>query len=113
MVYLSQQANGRFAAATGYFPTCEDATNSKEYQDYLDSSADAKGMITIECGKINKQVYGDKEHGWVRFVDPAFLGSSSVRQEVGYIAGYMISGEVGTNQQILDEVYKKLPDFTR
>ena len=113
MVYLSQQANGRFAAETGYFPTCEDATNSKEYQDYLESSADAKGMITIECGRINKEVYGNKEDGWVRFVDPAFLGSSAVRQEAGYIPGYIISGEVGNNQQILDEVYKKLPDFTR
>jgi ABC-type glycerol-3-phosphate transport system substrate-binding protein len=113
MVYLAQQANGRFAAETGYFPTCEDATNSKEYQDYLESSADAKGMITIECGRINKEVYGNKEDGWVRFVDPAFLGSSAVRQECGYIPGYIISGEVGTNQQILDAVYKKLPDFTR
>ena len=70
-------------------------------------------MITIECGRINKEVYGNKEDGWVRFVDPAFLGSSAVRQECGYIPGYIISGEVGTNQQILDAVYKKLPDFTR
>ena len=113
MVYLSQQANGWFAADTGYFPTCDAAVKSKEYQEYLDGGVAADEIVQQEAAKINATIYGDKSAGWTRFVDAAFRGSSSVREQVGFIPGYIISGEIGDNQAILDNVYSKIPDYVR
>ena len=113
MVYLSQQVNGTFTSGTGYFPTCKAAYNSTDYQDYLENSFSGKELLQQEAAKINSDIYGNVEAGWVRFVDPAFRGSSAVRAEVGYIPGYILTGEIGTDQQILDDVYRKISDYVR
>ena len=113
MVYLSQQVNGEFAARTGYFPTCEAATNSEVYQEYLDSFGGAE-ILQKECGILNAYTYGDSAKGWTRFVDPGFQGSSAIRTEVGNIPGYiLLSNDYANDQAILDAVYDKLPDYTR
>ena len=111
MIYLSQQANGKFAALSGYFPTCGAATNSAEYQEYLEHAVSATAILQQQCAKVNKDIYGNAEDHWTRFVDVAFLGSSSVRQQVGFIPGYIISGELGSNENILKKTYENLPDF--
>ncbi len=113
MVYLSQQVNGEFAARTGYFPTCEAATNSEVYQEYLDSFG-AGEILQKECGILNAYTYGDTAKGWTRFVDPGFQGSSAIRTEVGNIPGYiLLSNDYADDQAILNAVYAKLPDYTR
>ena len=113
MVYLSQQVNGEFAARTGYFPTCEAATNSEVYQEYLDSFGGAE-ILQKECGILNAYTYGNTSKGWTRFVDPGFQGSSAIRAEVGNIPGYiLLSNEYANDQAILNAVYAKLPDYTR
>lgn len=113
MVYLSQQMNGEFAARTGYFPTCESATNSEVYQEYLDSFGGAE-LLQKECGILNAYTYGNASKGWTRFVDPGFQGSSAIRTEVGNIPGYiLLSNDYANDQAILDAVYAKLPDYIR
>ena len=113
MVYLSQQVNGEFAARTGYFPTCEAATNSEVYQEYLDSFGGAE-ILQKECGILNAYTYGNASKGWTRFVDPGFQGSSAIRTEVGNIPGYiLLSNDYANDQAILNAVYAKLPDYTR
>ena len=113
MVYLSQQINGEFAARTGYFPTCEAATNSEVYQEYLDSFGGAE-ILQKECGILNAYTYGNTSKGWTRFVDPGFQGSSAIRTEVGNIPGYiLLSKDYANDQAILDAVYGKLPDYIR
>ncbi len=113
MVYLSQQVNGEFAARTGYFPTCESATNSEVYQEYLDSFGGAE-LLQKECGILNAYTYGNASKGWTRFVDPGFQGSSAIRTEVGNIPGYiLLSKDFADDQAILDSVYSKLPDYIR
>ena len=113
MVYLSQQVNGEFAARTGYFPTCESATNSEVYQEYLDSFGGAE-ILQKECGILNAYTYGNTSKGWTRFVDPGFQGSSAIRTEVGNIPGYiLLSNDYANDQAILNAVYAKLPDYTR
>ena len=113
MVYLSQQVNGEFAARTGYFPTCESATNSEVYQEYLDSFGGAE-ILQKECGILNAYTYGNASKGWKRFVDPGFGGSSAIRTEVGNIPGYiLLSKDYANDQAILDAVYAKLPDYIR
>ena len=113
MVFLSQQVNGKFAAGTGYFPTCKAAFESKDYTEYMESSFSGKEKLQLEAAKINSTTYADRDAGWERFVDPAFRGSSAVRIEVGYIPGYILSGEIGNDQQILDDVYSKIRDYVK
>lgn len=113
MVYLSQQVNGKFAAGTGYFPTCDIALNSDAYQEYLEDSFSGKELLQQEAAVINNTTYADAENGWNRFVDCAFRGSSAIRIEVGYIPGYILTGEIGNDQQILDDVYSKITDYVR
>ena len=113
IVFLSQQVNGKFAAGTGYFPTCKAAHDSADYQEYLEEAFSGKELLQQEAAVINGTTYADTTNGWVRFVDPAFRGSSAVRIEVGYIPGYILSGEIGNDQQILDDVYSKIRDYVR
>ena len=113
MVFLSQQVNGTFASGTGYFPTCNAAFNSTDYQEYMNDSFDGAAQLQLEAAKINSETYGKSSDGWERFVDPAFRGSSAVRQEVGYIPGYILSGEIGDDQAILDDVYTKIRDYVK
>lgn len=112
IVYLTQQTNGEFAAGTGYFPTCNYAYNSEAYQDYLANALSGKELLQQESAKINSEVYSTDS--WSKFVDPGFRGSSSVRTEIGYIAGYIFSGEYNNDDQaILDAVYKKITDYVK
>lgn len=111
IVYLSQQVNGAFAAGTGYFPTCEIATNSEEYQDYLANSFDGAALLQQEAASINSTTYSSSK--WHRFVDPGFGGSSSIRTEAGYIPGYIFNAEYPTDQAILDAVYVKISDYIK
>lgn len=113
MVFLSQQVNGAFCGneKSGYFPTCEYATNSPEYQEYISSAFSGAAALQQESSKINSNTY---KANFNRFVDPGFRGSSSIRTEVGYIPGYIFAGEYGNNDQaILNAVYTKLSDYVR
>lgn len=112
MVYLSQQANGAFCGNknSGYFPTCEYAKNSEEYQEYLEQDLSGAALLQQEAAAINSSDYEE----YTRFVDPGFRGSSSIRTEVGYIPGYIFSNSFGGNDQaILDDVYVTLSDHVR
>ena len=112
IVYLSQQANGEFCGNknSGYFPTCEYAKNSDEYQEYLNSDFSGAALLQQEAATINSTEYLN----YNRFVDPGFRGSSSIRVEVGHIPGYIFAGEYGGNDQtILDEVYVTLSDYVK
>ena len=113
MVYLSQQVNGAFCGneKSGYFPTCEFATNSPEYQEYISSAFSGAAALQQEASKINSNTY---KANYNRFVDPGFRGSSSIRTEVGYIPGYIFAGEYGNNDQaILNAVCTKLSDYIK
>ncbi|MCR5505709.1 MAG: extracellular solute-binding protein [Bacilli bacterium] len=113
MVYLSQQMNGAFCGneKSGYFPTCEYAANSDEYQEYISSAFSGAAALQQEASKINSNTY---KANFNRFVDPGFRGSSSIRTEVGYIPGYIFAGEYGGNDQaILNAVCTKLSDYIK
>jgi len=113
MIYLSQQANGEFAAGTGYFPTCKAATESDAYQAYLNNSFGAAEKLTQEAAIINTVKYGS--NSWTRFVDPGFQGSSAIRAEATNIPVHVLFPEEGymTDQQILDAAYVVLRDYVR
>lgn len=52
--------------------------------------------------------------GWTQFVEPAFIGSATIRQEVEKIIPFILtgaSGKIYTPQEAIDYVYKRLGRF--
>jgi hypothetical protein len=114
IVFLSQAENGRFAADTGYFPTCTTAINSEDYQEYLNNPlSSATDLANQAAARINNEIYSNESTGWVKYTDPGFRGSSDVRTQVGYIPGYIFNEEYATIQEVIDAVVGKLKDYIK
>lgn len=111
--YMSQQANGRFALLTGYFPTCGTAAEDPSYVAFMESAgtADSEGeRLQRYAAVTNNDVYMVDENGWNKFVDPGFSGSSSIRTRVETIPNEVIATETSI-EDILDGAYQSLRDY--
>ena len=76
-----------FVSATGYFPSSQSAFNSPSYQSLLhDVNPTPLQAMYQKAGILNKEVYDRAEsNSWVKFVDPGFLKSSAIREQVSRI----------------------------
>lgn len=78
--------NAQFAKQTGYIPVTKDAYNSTAYQEYLkDTSLTGTQKTKRDAISTNFDVYLGDGSSWIQFVDPGFVGSSSIRANVGTI----------------------------
>jgi len=111
--YLSKEANGEFAAATGYFPSCEYASNSEAYSTFLSQEpVSIVDKIRRNTALVNRDIYMADASTWTKFVDPPFSGSSTVREAVNTaIAQLFIDGK--TPSQIISTLYSNLSDYVR
>lgn len=74
--------NATFAKNTGYIPVTTDAYESTIYQNYLnDSTLTGTAKTMRDAVKTNFDVYQGNQ-GWTQYVDPGFVGSSSIRANV-------------------------------
>lgn len=111
MTFLSQQENGEFAAATGYYPTCDRAYNSDAYQSYLENKLKTNtDILRQESAAVNNDEY--VEGGWDKFVDPGFRGSADIREQVDLIPGYLLTHKWDV-EGTLEEVYKTIKDYVK
>ena len=114
IVYMTTgEAQGQWAVTTGYYPASKSATESTVYQNFLKaepSSLDATHRVYQESSILNENTYMNEDAGWVKFVDPGFVGSSSIRTEVGYIMAQVFVGEM-TIEQILENTYTTLSSY--
>ena len=63
---------------------------------------------------MNANEYGDLTKGWIKFVDPGFVGSSDIREQVDTvfpILFYGKDGEMLTAQEVLDFVQSNLSRY--
>lgn len=74
----STEVTAEFAMATGYLPVRTSAIQTAEYQEYLTNPVPADKYNSKGSNVANSQTPR-------MFVDPAFIGSSGVRTEVGKI----------------------------
>lgn len=80
------ETNAQFAKQTGYIPVTKDAYNSTAYQEYLnDTSLTGTAKTMRDAISTNFDVYLGDNSSWIQFVDPGFVGSSSIRANVGTI----------------------------
>lgn len=118
---IMDNANVNFAIASGYLPVTQKGEQSDRYQQYISSEAlgSAADKAKIAVQKIASSVYvnnDNPEETWDKFVDAAFIGSSSIRSEVEKIIPFMItgaSGKVYTAEEAIDFVYRRLPAYVR
>lgn len=111
--YLTVERNAEFARKTSYFPVTKSAQQSEEYQNFLNgdtSNYTPKEKAVFDTAVINNDFYMDPSQNWIKFVDPAFAGSSQIRDEVSYIIGKIIQ-EGLTPQQAINEAYGRLGNF--
>ena len=109
MIYLSQQANGLFAASTGYYPTCDISYNSEDYQNYLYTPVKTDtAKLEQMSANVNNTEYNGETDPWNKFVDPGFRGSADIRETVDLVPGYLYTGEKGTAEQTLEFIWSTL-----
>ncbi len=79
----------RWAMETGYFPASQSSESDPAYDQFLKSTVTGEQheleVYQREGAQTNTKFYSNKEEGWTRFVDDAFIGSSEVRTVVGTI----------------------------
>ena len=115
MIFLSQQANGLFAAETGYYPTCTQSYESDDYQSYLEADLhnDAE-ELQLDSARVNNEIYNGEGTKWTKFVDPGFRGSADIREEVDKIPGYLMTGNpYDTADKALAAVFKACSDYKK
>lgn len=115
--YLTVDRNAEFSKNTGYFPVSESAQGSELYTTFLngDSANYTPGDRAVQDTAIlNNDFYLSTDEAWIKFVDPGFVGSSQIRDEVAFIIGKVFYGDQGrpiTAQQAIDAAYSRLSSF--
>ena len=113
--YLTKYANGEFAERTGYFPACDYAFNSEEYQDFFNYKPKSMtDQINLSAAKVNRDFYTAADQHWLKFVDAAFDGSSTVRSRVETAVGLLTIGLNGVQQsaqKVIADMVKDLQDY--
>ncbi len=115
--YLSKTQNGLFAARSSYYPSCEYAQNSEEYQDALkrnnpetaEEKPSTAQALHYYVAQVNSDYYMKDSENWTKFVDPGFSGSSAIRTAVGSAMGLLFigdeSGKQLSPQDVIDYFY--------
>jgi ABC-type glycerol-3-phosphate transport system substrate-binding protein len=115
--YLTVDRNAEFSKNTGYFPVSESAQGSELYTSFLngDSTNYTPGDRAVQDTAIlNNDFYLSSDEAWIKFVDPGFVGSSQIRDEVAFIIGKVFYGDQGrpiTAQQAIEAAYSRLSSF--
>jgi multiple sugar transport system substrate-binding protein len=96
---LEPENTAAFAMETGgYFPVRKSAYEDEEYQTYLSNPSDDKKAYS-QAANIALNFYIED---YTFFVDPAFIGSSTIRDEVGNLFD-----DVLVNKMEVDAAYSK------
>ena len=117
--YLATEGNGLFASLTGYYPVCKSAANSEIYQTFLTATTDKDGnplsdndLNMQKAAKYNTESYDADGSGWVKYTDPGFNGSSSIREDVGNLISEIIVGKTAV-KDTLDKYIAGLGDYRK
>lgn len=133
--FLSKYANGYFCSQTGYYPTCpyaesagadglagmwanydRDTFEGGDYVSWFNEASDplagTADKIKAEAAKVNLDHYINSEKNWVKFVDPPFPGSATIREEVASIP-QAVFYNTSSPADAIRSVYSKLSDYVR
>lgn len=106
------EINATFAKSSGYIPVTKSAYQTDLYQDYLkDTSLTGTAKTMRDAINVNFDDYLGEGSDWTQFVDPGFVGSSSIRANVGSIMGAVRdlkedTDDIQTYLDLLDSYYQ-------
>jgi len=113
--FMTTTANAEFALNTSYYPGTTSGLNSAMYQAYINTTVDsASNLSKIGAAKVNANVYGNPTEAWHKFVDPGFVGSSDIREQVDTIFPMLFYGKDNTMltpEEILEYNYTQLAKY--
>ena len=69
-------------------------------------------IIRAETADINLEYYTKDSEKWIKFVDPPFAGSATIRNEVASITPWVFTGQ-RTIDAAIKEIYAKLSEYVR
>lgn len=115
VAFTTGELQSSFAVETGYYPASKSAANHANYQNLINQPNDELTPTKLaykESAILNEEVYMADDSGWIKFVDPGFVGSSAIRAEVKTIMAIVLAGEKSI-ESILNESYARLSGYTR
>ncbi len=122
--YLTYEVNHEFGMRTSYYPVtdgtmlAEDESNPryqdyKLYKEFLNADeVDATEKAIRDAARVQADGYQEKdaegEQLWIQFVDPGFIGSARIRDEVSFVMGQIFADGL-TPELAIKGVVDKLP----
>jgi hypothetical protein len=107
--------NTIFSVGASYYPATINGLNSPYYQGYLESEdVGASDKSKIDSALVNNSFYGNPLESWIKFVDPGFVGSSDIREQVDSVFPVLFYGRDGvplTTQEVLDFIQSNLTKY--
>ena len=128
--FLSKYANGYFCQMTGYYPTCPYAEKQggmwanidpkgeffeEDYTSWLQQANESLSntdLIRAAAANVNMDHYIKDGEGWIKFIDPPFSGSATIRNTVATIPPYIFTGSK-TVDGAISYIYSVLSDYVR
>lgn len=113
--FTRDDLQAQWAIETGYFPATKSAYSTTEYQNHLKATYDntqPQLRAYQEVATLNAQIYTKEGTGWSKFVDPGFVGSSTIREEVEPIVAAVCAGEK-TIDAVMAEVVGRLSKYIK
>ncbi len=115
MRHMTTTANAEFGIGAGYYPVTYTSLNSPLYQGYISTTtAGASDLSKIGAAKVNAEQYGLPANNWNKFVDPGFVGSSDIREQIATVFPMLFFGKDGafmTPQEVIDYNYVQLAKY--
>lgn len=111
--YLTTEVNDQLAIGASYFPVSRKMQGSELYQEFLNEkvenlSAQDRGVRKV--AEFNDNVYMKAENNWIKFTDPAFVGSDDIRKQVEFVFPYLFNDK-NTPERAIQRVITNLSAY--
>lgn len=108
----------KWATLTGYYPASRSAAGSVIYKEFINGTPDYSDIVATayrEGAQLNEKEYMNKDNHWIKFVDPGFDGSATIRDKADKIIPSIINDIDKTIDEVLTAVYNdsSLKKFVR
>jgi multiple sugar transport system substrate-binding protein len=110
--YLTSEVNDRFAVGAAYFPVSRSMSETEYYQGFMEATTiGLADRMKQQAMIINEENYTVEGTDWLKFVDPAFVGSSTIRDRVDRAMFLLFYSPGATPQSVIDTLYGQLTEF--
>ena len=108
------ELQSEWAVQTGYYPAAKSAVaeGTPYYKLIHEDQTTEVALAYQESARVNEKNYMDADKKWDKFVDPGFVGSSVIRNEVATLPGIVFLQQK-TIDQALQEAYSRLKAYVK